>query len=121
MQGICVLACRSEWERHAEVLQEPCPVSDDPKERASQGDKGSEPPAVTPDRIRNDKEARVAATGRPDGAMVEEVKDCVARWPQQVDMKRAGGSTGAEGAGSVPQQVWRRRLRLGQAWLDRCA
>ena len=63
---MCVLACRSEWERHAEVLQEPCPVSDDPRARASPGDKGPEPPAVTPDRNRNDKEARVATTGRPD-------------------------------------------------------
>ena len=119
IQGMCVLACRSEWERHAEVLQEPCPVSDDPRARASPGDKGPEPPAVTPDRNRNDKEA---SEWRPRDvqtwAMVEEVKDCMAKWQQQEDMKRAGGSTGAEGAGSVPQQVRRCRLRLAQAWLD---
>ena len=53
----CVLACSSEWERHAEVLQEPCLVSDVLRKRASPWDKGPEPPAVTPDRIRNDKEA----------------------------------------------------------------
>ena len=113
MQRLCALACSSEWERHAEVLQAPCLVSDVPRERASPWDKGPEPPAVPPDRIRNDKEARVAATGRPDGVMVEEVKDCVARWPQQEDMKRAGGAQGQK-----VQALSRSRCGVaGYAWL----
>ena len=90
-------------------------VSDVPRERASPWDKGLEPPAVTPDRIRNDKEARVSATERPDGVMVEEVKDCVARWPQQEDMKRARGAQGQK-----VQALSRSRCGVaGYAWLRR--
>ena len=43
-------------------------------------DEGPEPPAVTPYLIREAEEAGLVAVRRPDGATVEEIKDCVARW-----------------------------------------
>ena len=43
-------------------------------------DEGPEPPAVTPYLIREAEEAGMVAMRRPDGAMVEAVKDNVARW-----------------------------------------
>ena len=45
--------------------------------------------------------------------MVEEVKDCVARWPQQEDMKRAGGAQEQE-----VQALSRSRCGVaGYAWV----
>ena len=43
-------------------------------------DEGPEPPAVTPYLIREAEEAGLVAVRRPDGATVEEIKDCGAKW-----------------------------------------
>ena len=57
---------------------------------------------MTPDLIREDENAGVAAEGRLGRDTIETVKDGVARWLQVEDIKHAGGGSGADSAGSVP-------------------
>ena len=64
------------------------------------GDKDSELLAVTPDLIREDENAGVAAEGRPGRDMIEAVKDGVARWLQVEDI-----NTQAEAQAQIVQAL----------------